>query len=509
MAAFGATKPTHQPTWVRDFPAVGQGVIIFNMVRKTPFTVFVSPRLEEGTTGADEWINLTVDETSATFREHRNGKTKVLKRVTGMSVPKNEATGYCQSVGVDDKHKVAYWLSVNRDLLSLKYGKGYVMEETTCMSHDIIGEPGSIPEEEEEEIRDDYKYLFSPLIRRSIEFFDFLPKAQLVNTYAAKILASGADEFTRLAKVAAGHFGGGPKPVRNLARAGTVEKEEADELSKTLIDLERQVQLMSTPFVTNWSPIVKDSRSLTLADLDTEDFTFSASLPDACQELYFNVLNSQLDSPNDEYPLSEAIEYSIKTPGKALHTTLQEKHEFDDPSQVYLRVTLGPQRGKSAGIPYVLEIWPEACGSPIHNHGNCYAVISVLHGAIDIEIFNKHTASNQETPISCFTASKGNQTWISPNWFQTHKLWNSHNTYCATIQCYMYSKFDTLYYPYFDFVADEETIDEFFPGSDYGFHEMKEIVMAEYKEFKESSQAASAPQSSTTTARKEVRRARR
>ena len=41
-----------------------------------------------------------------------------------------------------------------------------------------------------------------------------------------------------------------------------------------------------------------------------------------------------------------------------LWTKLKNKHEFDDPTQVYLRVTLSPKRGKSAGIPYVMEIWP-------------------------------------------------------------------------------------------------------------------------------------------------------
>jgi len=506
MAAkdFGSVKPSFQPTWVRDFPAVGQGVIIFNMVRKTAFTVFVRPDLDEGVTGADEWINLTVDDNTATFREHRNGKTKVLRRVSGTAEAQN-GSEYTQPVGVVGDHKVAYWLSYNRDMLTLKYGKGYVMEETTCMSHEIIGEPGNISEEEEENIRDEYKYLFSPLIRRRIEFYDILPKAQLLSNYSSKILAAGATEFTRLARVAAGTFGGAPQPVRKLLSAGKVEKEEADDLSKTLIDLERQVQLLSTPFVTNWSPLVKDSSTLTLADLDSEDFTFSASLPEACQELYFNVVNAELNDENDPYPLSEAIEYSMKTEGKAMYTTLQDKHEFDDPSQVYLRITCGPQRGKSAGIPYVLEIWPENCGSPIHNHGNCYAVINCLHGAIDIEVYNKHTTGIDETPISQFTASKGSQTWISPNWFQTHKLWNGHGTYCATIQCYMYSKYDTLYYPYFDFVADDDTIDEFFPGSDYGFHEMKDIVMREYAEYKSGSGEKAAP----AGAKKEVRRARR
>ena len=91
--------------------------------------------------------------------------------------------------------------------------------------------------------------------------------------------------------------------------------------------------------------------------------------------------------------------------------------EFGDPSQKYLCITLGPDRGVSAGIPYVLEIWPSKCGSPIHNHGNCFAVINVIHGAIDIEVFNKHVFDNDPIPIKKFTATKVQHTWISPNWF--------------------------------------------------------------------------------------------
>ena len=164
---------------------------------------------------------------------------------------------------------------------------------------------------------------------------------------------------------------------------------------------------MANPFVTNWSPIVKNSQCLSLDDLDSEKYTFSASLPDACQELYNNVLSCKLDCDSDPYPLSDAIEYSINTEGALLWTTLKNKDEFDDPTQIYLRVTLGPDRGKSAGIPYVLKIWPSQCGCPIHNHSNCYAVINFIHGAIDIEIFNKPASDHDSTNhIMKFTATR-------------------------------------------------------------------------------------------------------
>jgi hypothetical protein len=33
---------------------------------------------------------------------------------------------------------VAYWYSYDRDNLVLKYGKGYIMEETTILIHDFL-----------------------------------------------------------------------------------------------------------------------------------------------------------------------------------------------------------------------------------------------------------------------------------------------------------------------------------------------------------------------------------
>ena len=52
--------------------------------------------------------------------------------------------------------------------------------------------------------------------------------------------------------------------------------------------------------------------------------------------------------------LSDAIRYSIRTPGMTLYKKLKEKEgEFP-----YLRITLGPNQRTAPGIPYVLEIWP-------------------------------------------------------------------------------------------------------------------------------------------------------
>ena len=52
------------------------------------------------------------------------------------------------------------------------------------------------------------------------------------------------------------------------------------------------------------------------------------------------------------------------------------------PQQCYIRVSVGLPCGTSPGIPYVMEIWPPGHFSPIHNHGNAFGVVRLLHGSI-------------------------------------------------------------------------------------------------------------------------------
>ena len=52
------------------------------------------------------------------------------------------------------------------------------------------------------------------------------------------------------------------------------------------------------------------------------------------------------------------------------------------PRQCYIRVSVGLPCGTSPGIPYVMEIWPPGHFSPIHNHGNAFGVVRLLHGSI-------------------------------------------------------------------------------------------------------------------------------
>ena len=151
-------------------------------------------------------------------------------------------------------------------------------------------------------------------------------------------------------------------------------------------------------------------------------------------------------------------------------------------SESYLRVTLGPKRCSSPGVPYVLEIWPANSESPIHNHGNAYGVIKVTHRETKVTIYNKTwNPEDEQQELTSFTAKQGGVTWISPNWFQTHKLTNeSSNMYCAIIQCYKYGSEEELMWPYFDYL-DGKTVKEFLPDSDFDYTKLREDLLEEYR----------------------------
>ncbi|CAC5388132.1 unnamed protein product [Mytilus coruscus] len=330
-----------------------------------------------------------------------------------------------------EKGKISYWYSYDRDNLVLKYGKGYRMEETTILTHDFLK---NASEKKKEEIRKELYPYFNAEDKKYIRKYEVMAN-----------------------------------------------------MSTGVIVTEEMVEFDKNPLISNVSPLVLDSSKVNLFFLDEEDYIFSASLPPACRELYENIKGCQLNYPEEVAGvlLSDAIRYSIETKGCILNKKLEEKKdEFvgGKKEETYLRITLGHSLGKSPGIPYVLEIWPKGHYSPIHNHGNANAVIKVLYGSIHIMNYNKHVSSPDAKPMKEFDAREGDVTWINRNWYQTHKLINTSKDYCATIQCYNYDAGDTTHWPYFDYISENATIEEFLPNSDFTFREMREQVLKEYKQ---------------------------
>ena len=468
----------HKATWGRPYPLKGQGTLIFNLVRDTAFTIVISPAKPAEPFKSPGFIALKIGEFKAEFVLGKPDKE-----------PEVIAETTARQPGFVPKKITSYWYSFDHNNLVVKYGKGYIMEKTTLLEYNFIPSFATHDQKKKEEIRKEMSFIFDPTVRKVVMLYDVAPLPILKTLYSALNSSDFKSHRSQL----------GIESADAIYRVGTKQKlaivkklidhigiPESEDNNQGIVEVEKKVDFYNFPLVTDWPQFVKDSSEVTLYDLDENRYTFSASLPSACIELYKNVKNADLNySPTPEkYKLSDAIGYSMNTEGCFLYNILQKKQgEFGtDKHQVYLRVTLGPQRGMSPGVPYVLELWPKGCGSPIHNHGNTYAVIHVLHGGLTITIYNK----DLEEELKEFKVNKGDITWISPNWYQAHKLWNySETEYCATIQCYQYGETDKVSWPYFDFLNEKKQIDEFLPDSDCRFKVMRVKVMEEYRKHME------------------------
>lgn len=454
-----------------------QGIFLFNLVRDTAFTIVISPAKPAPPNLYPGYIALCIGKSTASFFLGMPGET--------YQPPKFLVETAEGSPGFVPERITSYWYSFDFQNLIVKYGKGYAMEETTLLQYNFI--PSDATPKQQEEIRDQMSFIFSPTVMKVVMLYDVAPLPVLKQLYTF-LKSPSFKEMPHLQEI--------NTDLNSIYKLGTKGKlkmveqlmagapsEESEDNNQGMIEVERKVNFYNFPLVSNCSPFVKDSSQVTLFDLDSNDFTFSASLPSCCIELYQNVINTDLNWPDiSKYKLSDAIGYSMETEGCYLNNILKDKQgEFgpDTKNQVYLRVTLGPMRGSSPGFPYVLELWPPGCGSPIHNHGNTYAVIKVLHGGLTISIFNKDIHFSEK--LTEFHVEEDDVTWISPNWYQSHQLWNHHkDDYCATIQCYQYGDDDNITWPYFDYLGSTDHIEEFIPQSDCDFKKMRDIVMAEY-----------------------------
>lgn len=442
---------------------------MFNLTRSTPFTISISP--EEPRSEPVPPYTVATTPGYIALKIGRKMARFVFARPDG-SEPITLAETIRDNPGYIADRITTYWYSFDRSNYVVKYGKGYIMEETTLLEHHFI--PSKASDKRKKKIREEMDFLFDPKVKKVVMLYDVSPLPELKQLYSA---LSASKEFgTRTALT--------PDWSDILHEIGTNEKRR---IVKMLIDdnmgdieVEKKVDFHHLPLVSNLSPFVIDSSKATLLDIDENKFLLSASLPTTCIELYSNVKNIDLNSPAtgpDYIKLTDAIGYSINTKGCILNRKIEENRKhgpFDSREEVYLRVTLGLQKGESPGIPYVLEIWPSGCGSPIHNHGNTYAVIHVLYGGLTIEVYNKDLSLEQK--LTTLDVKTGDVTWISPNWYQSHRLWNHTGDYCATIQCYQYGENDRIAWPYFDYVDTTSRIAEFFPDSDFDFVDLKREI---------------------------------
>lgn len=237
--------------------------------------------------------------------------------------------------------------------------------------------------------------------------------------------------------------------------------------------------------------LVKNTEELTMDLIAEGNVLPVANLSSTSQKLYTTISGKAftLNTPDFSH-FTDAIEYSIKTPGLWCYETLKKKAtEFDkdkpDPSETYLRITLGENNGESPGIPYVMEIWPVGHYSPVHNHGGSSAIIRVLHGSIEVSLF-PFLSEDDVLPFANINFKKDDITWISPSLNQVHQLKNkeTNKETCITIQCYMYESDDMKHYDYFDYLDGNKKSQQFEPNSDMDFITFKNTMKKEWSERK-------------------------
>ena len=245
--------------------------------------------------------------------------------------------------------------------------------------------------------------------------------------------------------------------------------------------------LLRDPITANVPLLVKDTNDLSMESIASGEYMPKANLSQTSQKLYECISGKNFVLNTPDFPdFTKAIEYSLATPGRWCHKTIKKKAtEFDKDKpnykETYLRITLGENNGESPGIPYVMEIWPVAHFSPIHNHGGSTAIIRVLHGSINVSLFPFLGDATVE-PFAKADFGVGDVTWISPTLNQVHQLTNlERNTdTCITIQCYMYESSDTSHYDYFDYLDGSSAKQQFEPDSDMEFIEFKAKMKEEW-----------------------------
>lgn len=263
--------------------------------------------------------------------------------------------------------------------------------------------------------------------------------------------------------------------------------------SLTQIQYESMVQpirLVKDPITTQIPYLIKGTNDLTMDDVASNRYLPSAALSASAQQLYGCVSGEKFVLNSDDFPeFSNAIEYSIATPGCWCYERLQQKAtEFNknpQPLETYLRITLGQNNGESPGIPYVMEIWPIGHYSPIHNHSGANAIIRVLHGSIHVQLF-PYLCTDEEgvDPFASADFETNDITWLSPSHNQIHRLVNleTNKDTCITIQCYLYDADDVKHYDYFDYLGEKNAKNQYEPDSDMDFISFKEQMKKEWKE---------------------------
>ena len=416
------------------FPNNGRGVFIYtNKIPSNRFLeiVFTGTQLNDGASPEEENMTLTIKGDGYFMTVGNSGRCLTPRWPEGS---KQEESKQEESGRLVKNSMASYWISIDRDSFVIKYGIGYLMKETTCATYEL---------KESKNTSSFLQQLFDP------------NKLLYVTVYMTA---------------------------------------QDPPLSQSLIDAEPAFQFKNRPLASNFPPLVKDSSTATLLDLNKGWFTFSADLPAACQQMYQTMKGCDLEcSGISNIQLSDAIRYSINTKGKFLNDIIERKKKdrggFFKEGYIHLRVALGNDMGNGHSIPYVMELWPSGNKNLVHNHGGACTVIKILFGQIKFRIYNKLTdpPGDKVEPLTSFDAKQGDFTWMDENWYQTHQMENTSDDFCATLLSYRYGSDDKMQWPGFDYIKGDNS-DEMgvvYPGSDTDFTRMRDAVLEEYAAYLE------------------------
>ncbi|MEL7251058.1 MAG: cysteine dioxygenase family protein [Bacteroidota bacterium] len=404
----------------------GQGVVTFTLGQGATHAQITL----KSSKSDDPALLFRINEETATFSYLKNGEEASIDTLDGPPIYPKAPDNYTPAI--DANSRCVYWISIDSINKVLRFGKGEMRLSTTLAQ---------------------YVYATPPNVFTKEDYQD---------------------------------------PYEFIQRLSSIEHSSTVKLSHAWIE----------PITQEPPTKVLPSDSFTMTEAAHNSFVTPPNLSPECQALYGNVAGQNFTLNTPDFPdFEQALEYSLRKEDgianqiiqyKLAHSSFKKDEDAsnllsvdDDYKEVYLRITLGVAQGGSPGIPYVMEIWPPGCGSPIHNHGNTHAIIKVLRGKIDVDLYRMLPEDDKTAqPLAHATFGAGDITYLMPQVNQIHRLRcdKANVETCITIQCYSYAKDDEVHHPTFDYVEDSK-LGHFDPISDYDFLKFKEAVKQEWEAF--------------------------
>lgn len=153
----------NKTTFCKPLPLSGEGVVSVNIKRRTTFAIRIQPATvrppfadkmqTDEEAGEEGYVEVEISTKEAILKAKRPYYEVELG-------PRTEPSG-----GLEDGKKVSYWFSFNRNDRVLKYGKGYIMEQTTLLTQSF-----RFPKREEE--LDLWDFIFRPDTTKEIVIKD-------------------------------------------------------------------------------------------------------------------------------------------------------------------------------------------------------------------------------------------------------------------------------------------------------------------------------------------------